>query len=246
MLAAHAPNDGHRVVADWQRRGLVGTVVTQNVDGFHTRAGAGGVLELHGTLANVRCDRCGERAPRRASSWRRRASPAHAAASAARASCCSARRCPTATLRAAWTGVRARAAVPRARLVAGGLAREPAARGGGRGGRAARDHQPRSDAARSHGDAGDQRVDRGDAAGGGRAAGEPSRRPRGRPPRARSAADAGGGERGPPRRRCGRGRAERPRWSPPTRWRSSVARVRGPLPTGLDARRRRAGGCATE
>jgi NAD-dependent deacetylase len=63
MLAGHAPNDGHRVVADWQRRGLVGTVVTQNVDGFHTRAGAEGVLELHGTLANVRCDRCGEERP---------------------------------------------------------------------------------------------------------------------------------------------------------------------------------------
>ena len=63
MLAGHAPNDGHRVVADWQRRGLIGTIVTQNVDGFHTRAGAAGVLELHGTLANVRCDRCGVERP---------------------------------------------------------------------------------------------------------------------------------------------------------------------------------------
>src|SRR5262245_59880736 len=63
MLAAHEPNDGHRVVADWQRRGLVATVVTQNVDGFHTRAGAERVLELHGTLARVRCDRCGGERP---------------------------------------------------------------------------------------------------------------------------------------------------------------------------------------
>ena len=63
MLAARAPNDGHRVVADWQRRGLIGTIVTQNVDGFHTSAGAAGVLELHGTLANVRCDRCGLERP---------------------------------------------------------------------------------------------------------------------------------------------------------------------------------------
>jgi NAD-dependent deacetylase len=63
MLAGHEPNDGHRVVADWQRRGLVAEVVTQNVDGFHTRAGAAGVLELHGTLANVRCDRCGAERP---------------------------------------------------------------------------------------------------------------------------------------------------------------------------------------
>jgi NAD-dependent deacetylase len=63
MLAGHEPNDGHRVVADWQRRGLVSTVITQNVDGFHARAGATGVLELHGTLANVRCDRCGDERP---------------------------------------------------------------------------------------------------------------------------------------------------------------------------------------
>jgi NAD-dependent deacetylase len=63
MLAAHGPHDGHRVVADWQRRGLVSTIVTQNVDGFHTQAGADGVLELHGTLARVRCDRCGAERP---------------------------------------------------------------------------------------------------------------------------------------------------------------------------------------
>ena len=63
MLAGHEPNDGHRVIADWQRRGLVTTVVTQNVDGFHTRAGAADVLELHGTLSVVRCHRCGGERP---------------------------------------------------------------------------------------------------------------------------------------------------------------------------------------
>ena len=51
------------MVADWQRRGLVSTVVTQNVDGFHARAGATEVLELHGTLTTVRCDRCGGERP---------------------------------------------------------------------------------------------------------------------------------------------------------------------------------------
>jgi NAD-dependent deacetylase len=63
MVAGHEPHDGHRIIADWQRRRLVSTVVTQNVDGFHTRAGAVDVLELHGTLANVRCDRCGGERP---------------------------------------------------------------------------------------------------------------------------------------------------------------------------------------
>jgi len=65
MLDGHAPHDGHRIVADWQRRGLVDAIVTQNVDGFHTRAGATGVLELHGTLALVRCQRCGAEQPAR-------------------------------------------------------------------------------------------------------------------------------------------------------------------------------------
>ena len=101
MLAGHAPNDGHRVIADWQQRGLVSTIVTQNVDGFHTRAGADGVLELHGTLANVRCDRCGDE------------QPAAAFLEAAGLACaCGGKRrpgvvlfgesLPTATLRAAW------------------------------------------------------------------------------------------------------------------------------------------------
>jgi NAD-dependent deacetylase len=63
MLAGHEPNDGHRVLADWQRRGLAGPIVTQNVDGFHARAGAADVLELHGTLSAVRCDRCGDERP---------------------------------------------------------------------------------------------------------------------------------------------------------------------------------------
>jgi NAD-dependent deacetylase len=65
MLDGHAPHDGHLILADWQRRGLVDTIVTQNVDGFHARAGATGVLELHGTLANVRCERCGAERPAR-------------------------------------------------------------------------------------------------------------------------------------------------------------------------------------
>jgi NAD-dependent deacetylase len=63
MLAEHEPNDGHRVIAEWQRRGLVGPIVTQNVDGFHARAGAAKVLELHGTLTLVRCDRCDAERP---------------------------------------------------------------------------------------------------------------------------------------------------------------------------------------
>lgn len=46
------PNAGHRAIADFQQRhpGRL-TVVTQNVDGLHQRAGSPGVLALHGNIA---------------------------------------------------------------------------------------------------------------------------------------------------------------------------------------------------
>jgi NAD-dependent deacetylase len=56
------PNAAHYAVARLQRRmgerGERCVVVTQNVDGLHQRAGATGVLELHGTLEQMRCSRC--------------------------------------------------------------------------------------------------------------------------------------------------------------------------------------------
>lgn len=50
-----APNAGHAAIAAFQRRhpGRM-TVVTQNVDGLHQRAGSGGVLALHGNIAEDR------------------------------------------------------------------------------------------------------------------------------------------------------------------------------------------------
>jgi NAD-dependent deacetylase len=105
MLEGHEPHDGHHILADWQRRGLVDTIVTQNVDGFHTRAGATGVLELHGTLALIRCHRCGAERPAREL----------LAADGARCACGGKRRAgvvlfgealPAAVLEAAWQAAR--------------------------------------------------------------------------------------------------------------------------------------------
>ncbi|WP_407946381.1 NAD-dependent protein deacetylase [Pedococcus dokdonensis] len=58
------PNSGHEAVARLQRQGLVGPVITQNVDGLHQRAGATDVEELHGALARVLCLTCGDRSSR--------------------------------------------------------------------------------------------------------------------------------------------------------------------------------------
>lgn len=53
------PNAGHRAVARLERAGLVNGVITQNVDGLHQAAGSKQVVELHGSLAQVVCLRCG-------------------------------------------------------------------------------------------------------------------------------------------------------------------------------------------
>ena len=51
------PNDGHRAVAAWQDHADV-TVITQNVDDLHERAGSVPVHHLHGSLFEFRCAAC--------------------------------------------------------------------------------------------------------------------------------------------------------------------------------------------
>jgi NAD-dependent deacetylase len=54
LIAAAQPNPGHHTIARLNRC----TVVTQNVDGLHQRAGSTGVVEVHGSIWAVRCIRC--------------------------------------------------------------------------------------------------------------------------------------------------------------------------------------------
>ncbi|MFO0867641.1 MAG: Sir2 family NAD-dependent protein deacetylase [Pirellulales bacterium] len=60
---ACGPNDGHRILADWERAGRLRAVVTQNIDGLHQRAGSQRVVELHGTALEIVCLDCGARFP---------------------------------------------------------------------------------------------------------------------------------------------------------------------------------------
>jgi NAD-dependent deacetylase len=53
------PNAGHRALARLARLGPRVTLVTQNVDGLHQRAGSAAVHELHGNLTRARCSREG-------------------------------------------------------------------------------------------------------------------------------------------------------------------------------------------
>ncbi len=53
------PNEAHRVLARWERRGTLKGVITQNVDRLHQKAGQSTVLDLHGRLDQVVCMSCG-------------------------------------------------------------------------------------------------------------------------------------------------------------------------------------------
>lgn len=65
-IAAARPNAGHLALAKLEVLGRVRTLVTQNVDGLHQRAGSSAPLELHGNLHGVVCLDCGRRHPRAA------------------------------------------------------------------------------------------------------------------------------------------------------------------------------------
>ncbi|TFD63955.1 NAD-dependent protein deacetylase [Cryobacterium sp. Hh38] len=54
------PNLGHRSLVQLESAGAIAGVITQNVDGLHTRAGSRHVVELHGSLDRVICLDCGQ------------------------------------------------------------------------------------------------------------------------------------------------------------------------------------------
>ena len=53
------PHKGHEIIAAVQKAHLNVIIVTQNIDGMHQRAGSKNVIELHGSIWRVRCDREG-------------------------------------------------------------------------------------------------------------------------------------------------------------------------------------------
>ena len=55
------PHVGHQVVSSVEKNHSDVTIVTQNIDGMHQRAGSNNVIELHGSLWRVRCGCSGPR-----------------------------------------------------------------------------------------------------------------------------------------------------------------------------------------
>ncbi|HEY4131034.1 MAG TPA: NAD-dependent protein deacetylase [Gemmatimonadaceae bacterium] len=83
-IANARPNAAHFALAQLEASGTLVGVITQNVDGLHEAAGSRRVVELHGSLAAVRCLECGERIARLAfqrrilglnADWARRFAP---------------------------------------------------------------------------------------------------------------------------------------------------------------------------
>lgn len=52
------PGEAHEAIAELEKQGLVKTIITKNVDGFHQEAGAKNVLEIYGTLRSASCTSC--------------------------------------------------------------------------------------------------------------------------------------------------------------------------------------------
>jgi NAD-dependent deacetylase len=59
------PGPGHRALAELESKNKLHALITQNIDGLHQKAGneSDNVIEIHGTMREVVCMQCGERAP---------------------------------------------------------------------------------------------------------------------------------------------------------------------------------------
>ncbi len=72
------PNAGHRAVAALEQKTALHTLVTQNIDGLHHKAGSSPdkIVEIHGTVHETECLSCGQRGPMQATLDRVRAGEA--------------------------------------------------------------------------------------------------------------------------------------------------------------------------
>jgi len=59
LIQQAQPNRGHMALAELEQRAHRFVLITQNVDGLHRRAGSRHVLEVHGSIWNLRCTACG-------------------------------------------------------------------------------------------------------------------------------------------------------------------------------------------
>ncbi|MBF0202580.1 MAG: NAD-dependent deacylase [Desulfamplus sp.] len=63
LFGQAGPNAAHYALAELENRGLLNSVITQNVDNLHTDAGSKTVYEFHGSLKKLVCLECSELIP---------------------------------------------------------------------------------------------------------------------------------------------------------------------------------------
>lgn len=57
----YKPNKAHYALAELEKLKILQSVITQNIDGLHTKAGSKNVIELHGSLRETYCLKCGRK-----------------------------------------------------------------------------------------------------------------------------------------------------------------------------------------
>lgn len=63
QLSHAKPNPAHIALSRLQAAGYLTTIITQNIDGLHSKAGSTNVLEVHGTLETLSCTDCYSKVP---------------------------------------------------------------------------------------------------------------------------------------------------------------------------------------
>lgn len=55
LIAPVEPNQGHKILAKWEKVFPGFCLITQNIDGLHQKAGSKNIIELHGNIWKLRC-----------------------------------------------------------------------------------------------------------------------------------------------------------------------------------------------
>jgi NAD-dependent deacetylase len=65
LLSKAKPNPGHQALSSLEQMGLLLGIITQNIDGLHTKAGNKNVVEFHGSHTTFECIKCQAEYPRK-------------------------------------------------------------------------------------------------------------------------------------------------------------------------------------
>ena len=58
LLEDVKPHEGHYILADLEKSGIIKSIATQNISRLHYIAGSQNLYELHGNIKTIRCNNC--------------------------------------------------------------------------------------------------------------------------------------------------------------------------------------------